>query len=120
MRKPGKPNPRKLKMTQRVSQKYTIRYVIVGSSILGCMMAALIVVNLSNNESSYANEQNIASTVNYRSVETNLNSRMLLDANTIQQIQSQEYKGNSAAQSVRIPSRANDVITKNIETIITE
>jgi len=120
MRKPIKPSPRKLKMTQRVSQKNTIRYVVAGSSILGCMVAALIVVNLSSKESSYATNQTSASTVNYRSVETNLESRMLLDANRIQQIQNQDYKGNNAVQSVRIQSRASDVVIKNIDATITE
>ncbi len=120
MKKQSKPNPRKLRMTQRVTQKNTTKYIIAGSSILGCMVAALIVVNLSNNESTYANQNLSGGAVNYRSVDIHLDHKMLLNPEEINQNNNQEYKGKDTPQNVRILSRATDLVIKNTGTASAE
>ncbi|MBL7925030.1 MAG: hypothetical protein JNL88_12590 [Bacteroidia bacterium] len=120
MKRAAPSGPKRMRMTQRVSQKYTMKYVVAGSSILGCMLAALVVINLSRNESTYANEKKAVSPVNYRSVEVHLNERMVLESEEISKRATQEYKGKDSPQSARMVSRAKDVNIRNIEQSISE
>lgn len=99
-------------MRQRVTQKHTMRNVVIASSILGCMAVALIVVNLGSNESSYADNRNAATTVNYRSVETHLPERMLIENANSNRILSQDYKINQDPQDINMVSRSEDIVVK--------
>ena len=114
MNKKANPGRRGPQMRQRVTQKHTMRNVVIASSILGCMAIALVVINLSSNESSYADNRNVASETTYRSVETHLSQRMLIDNSSANRGTSQEYKGIDGTQTLNMVSRAEDVIVKII------
>lgn len=107
-------------MRQRVTQKHTMRNVVIASSILGCMAIALVVVNLSSNESSYANDKSVTSDINYRTVDTYLKQRMLVDPSNSSTLEIQHYKGKEGVQVVKMASRAEDLIVTNINQISTE
>ncbi|MBK9638779.1 MAG: hypothetical protein IPO63_13565 [Bacteroidetes bacterium] len=107
-------------MRQRVTQKHTMRNVVIASSILGCMAIALVVVNLSSNETSYANNKNAASEINYRTVDTYLNQRMLIDPSNSSSLKAPDYKGKEGSQTVKMASRAEDLIVTNINQISSE
>ena len=114
MNKKANPGRRGPQMRQRMTQKHTMRNVVIASSILGCMVIALVVVNLTSNESSYAETRSVAATTTYRSVETHLSQRMLIDNSNSNRGFSQEYKGIEGTQTINMVSRAEDVIVKKI------
>lgn len=114
MNKKANPGRRGPQMRQRVTQKHTMRNVVIASSILGCMAIALIVVNLSSNESSYANNKNASSDITYRTVDTYLNKRMLINPSNSSSLEIQDYKGKEGPQTVKMASRAEDVIVTSI------
>lgn len=109
-----------MKMEQSVKQKYSMKQVLAGTSILGCLLAALIITNLSNNETSLAAAQNNSQKVSYRSVEINLSEKMLLEANEINRMQQQCYKGKDTPQEFRLASRSTDVVIKKADNSQTE
>jgi hypothetical protein len=114
MKRKANPGRRGLQMRQRVTQKHTMRNVVIASSILGCIAIALVVVNLSSKESSYADTRNVAAATTYRSVETHLAQRMLIDNSNSNRGFSQVYKGIDGTQSLNMVSRAEDIIVKKI------
>lgn len=111
MRNRKSSNKRGPQMRQRVTQKHTMRNVIIASSILGCMAVALIIVNLSSNESSYANNGIPQNAITYRSTDTHLSQRMLIDPAKFNKQELLEYKENGGQASAVIESRATDVKT---------
>ncbi len=120
MNKKANPGRRGPQMRQRVTQKHTMRNVVIASSILGCMAIALIVVNLSSNESTYANNKNSTSDITYRTVDTYLKQRMLIDPSTSTSLAIPNYKGKEGPQNVKMVSRAEDVIITNINQVSAE
>jgi hypothetical protein len=110
MRNPKSANRRGPQMRQRVTQKHTMRNVVIASSILGCMAVALVVVNLSSNESSYANNGIQQNTITYRTTDTHLSQRMLIDPAKFNKPALLEYKSSGGKTTVAIESRASDVI----------
>lgn len=120
MKKKANPGRRGPQMRQRVTQKHTMRNVVIASSILGCMAIALVVVNLSSNESSYANDKNSSPDITYRTVDTFLKKRMLIDPSTSSSLVIPDYKGKEGPQNVKMASRAEDVIITNVEQISAE
>jgi hypothetical protein len=111
MRNPKSSNKRGPQMRQRVTQKHTMRNVVIASSILGCMAVALVVVNLSSNESSYANNGIQQNTITYRTTDMHLTQRMLIDPAKFNKQELLEYKDNGGQASAVIESRATDVKT---------
>ena len=120
MNKKANPGRRGPQMRQRVTQKHTMRNVVIASSILGCMAIALVVVNLSSNESSYANNNIATSAITYRTVDTYLTKRMLIDPSNSSLLEKPNYKGKEGVQTVKMASRAEDVIVSTIKQISTE
>ncbi|MBK7965293.1 MAG: hypothetical protein IPK10_08315 [Bacteroidetes bacterium] len=120
MKNPKNSNKRGPQMRQRVTQKHTMRNVVIASSILGCMAVAFVVVNLSNQETSYANNSAGQSSVSYRSVDTHLSERMLLDASKYHPEVLLDYKGKEGTQTIAIESRAVDAIVKKKDQISTQ
>ncbi len=114
MNKKANPGRRGPQMRQRVTQKHTMRNVVIASSILGCMAIALVVVNLSSNESSYADSRSVPSAITYRSTDAHLPARMMIDNSNANRGITQDYKGDESTQSVNLVSRSEDVIVKNI------
>jgi|GEM_PF-1755749 len=120
MKKASNPKSRGPQMRQRVTQKHSMRNVVIASSILGCMAIALVVVNLSSNESSYANNKSVGSEINYRTVDTYLTKRMLIDPSNSSLLEIPDYKGKEGPQTVKMASRSEDVIVTNINQPSTE
>ena len=110
MRNPKSSNKRGPQMRQRVTQKHTMRNVVIASSILGCMAVALVVVNLSSNESSYANNGIQQNAITYRTTDMHLTQKMYKDPAKFNEQVLLNYKDKGTADNVAIESRASDVI----------
>jgi len=120
MKKSSNPKSRGPQMRQRVTQKHSMRNVVIASSILGCMVIALLVVNLSSNESSYADNKVTVTKTTYRSVDINLQERMLLGSNNANRVINTDYKGKDEPQTISIASRALNVIVKKTNEVVAE
>jgi len=74
------------------------------------MAVALIVVNLSSNESSYANNGIQQNAITYRTTDTHLSQRMLIDPAKFNKQSLLEYKDSGGKTAVIIESRASDIV----------
>jgi hypothetical protein len=101
-------NRKRLRMAPRTTQKFQMRYVVAGSSVLALMLGVFAYVNFSNSVISKADGKGDFSKVNYRTTDINVPDRMLRTAGEVERMEESSYKSNSASLR-ELPSRATDV-----------
>ncbi len=101
-----------LRMAPRTTQKFKVKYAVVGSSMLAIMGMAFIYMNFSQSEISKAADSDKGYVVTYRTTDIVVPKRMLLDISTQERVAIVGYKSNPNVKHDDI-SRATDIIIKN-------
>ena len=99
-------------MTPRTTQKFKLKYAVIGSSIFAIMGIAFIYLNFSQSEISRANDNDKGFIVTYRTTDIVVPKRMLLDISTQERVAVVGYKSNPNIKHEDI-SRATDIVIKN-------
>ncbi len=108
----NKANNKRLKLEPRTTQKLTMRYKVIASSILGMMAVSFIYLNFSQSEVSKADDKNKDNKITYRTTDIVVPQRMLLDATSIERTTSVENKTNPQ-NKMAVASRASDIFLAN-------
>jgi len=83
---------RNIRMQQRVTQKHTMRRIIVAGSLFSLMIALLIYFNFSNNTDSFANKNKSDFQSNLRTTSIEVPCRLLRSEQTSQRINNNHFE----------------------------
>ena len=101
-----------LRMAPRTTQKFKLKYAVIGSSMLAIMGVAFIYLNFSQSEISKADNRDKDFIVTYRTTDIVVPKRMLLDISTQERVAIVGYKTNPNVKHDEL-SRATDIVIKN-------
>lgn len=98
---------------QRTAQKGKLNFVLTAGILSFLISGVLIYINVSKTTNTHADNNHIASSVNYRTTEHNIPNRLLIDADLAERISTANPEEKTKGVRITVSRSKDIIITKS-------